>query len=193
LQNGEAMKNWYAILGVTQDAEPEAIRGTYRALAKKFHPDNTETGNAEKFRDIAAAYAVLSNPDARAQFDQILGGRPQAPGQTAGQRQYEQAQQQQGPFDWLRWAMDNPPGGPGYTPGAYPNAYPAPPEVDLSGVARDVLIDAAVEIGGGFLNNVLSQMSPFARKALIDAIAKRRAAVQNENTKARKPGNQKAG
>lgn len=165
------MKNWYAILGVTQNAEPEAIKGAYRALAKKFHPDNSETGDAEKFKSIAAAYAVLSNPEARAQFDEMLSGRGPGVGRAAGQRQYDQAQQRQAPFDWLRWAMDNP---PGFNPGAYPDAY-VMGEVDLGGIAREVVIDAAVEIGGGFLNNVLSQMSPFARKAFLDAIAKRRA------------------
>jgi curved DNA-binding protein CbpA len=175
------MKNWYAILGLTPDAEPEAIKGAYRALAKKFHPDNTETGDAEKFKHIAAAYAVLSNPDARAEFDQILSGRRPAPGQTAGERQYQEAQQRT-PFDWLNTA-----GRPGYNPGAYPDPYTMP-EIDLGGMAQEMFLDAAVEIGGAFLNNVLGQMSPFARRAFLDAIARRRAAAQQK-----KPGDQKAG
>ncbi|MEE3623180.1 DnaJ C-terminal domain-containing protein [Nitrospirillum sp. BR 11752] len=61
----------YALLGVARDADEKAIRTAYRALAKKHHPDlNPGKPEAEaKFKEIAAAYALLSDPEKRARFD----------------------------------------------------------------------------------------------------------------------------
>lgn len=46
----------HAILGVTSDAPPEVVDAAYRALAKKYHPDNKETGNEARFKAIRSAY-----------------------------------------------------------------------------------------------------------------------------------------
>ncbi|TWB51092.1 DnaJ C-terminal domain-containing protein [Nitrospirillum viridazoti] len=61
----------YALLGVARDADEKAIRSAYRALAKKHHPDlNPGKPEAEaKFKEIAAAYALLSDAEKRARFD----------------------------------------------------------------------------------------------------------------------------
>jgi len=72
--NGHAKKvdpvaDYYEILQVHSKADPETIHRVYRILAQRFHPDNTETGNADAFRAILGAYKVLSDPEKRASYD----------------------------------------------------------------------------------------------------------------------------
>jgi curved DNA-binding protein CbpA len=61
--------DYYDILQVSVSAEPDTIHRVYRLLAQRFHPDNAETGNEHRFRQIAEAYAVLSEPEKRASYD----------------------------------------------------------------------------------------------------------------------------
>jgi len=67
------MKDYYAILGVDQNASPEDIKKAYRKLAMKYHPDRTrgDKTSEEKFKEISEAYAVLSNADKRRQYDRF--------------------------------------------------------------------------------------------------------------------------
>ena len=66
-------KDFYAILGVPQDADAAAVKKAYRKLARKEHPDqNPGDPQAEqRFKDIGEAYAVLSDPEQRQQYDAI--------------------------------------------------------------------------------------------------------------------------
>ncbi len=66
-------KDFYKILGVTKDATPEEIKKQYKKLALKWHPDkNKNNPEAEqKFKDIAEAYAVLSDAEKRRNYDQF--------------------------------------------------------------------------------------------------------------------------
>ena len=66
-------KDFYAILGVPQDADQAAIKKAYRKLARKHHPDqNAGDAAAEKrFKDIGEANAVLSDPKQREEYDAI--------------------------------------------------------------------------------------------------------------------------
>lgn len=58
------------MLGVPRDADQKAIKDAFRTLALKYHPDrNKEPGVEERFKEIAAAYAVLSDPKKRAEYD----------------------------------------------------------------------------------------------------------------------------
>lgn len=58
------------MLGVAKDAEQKAIKDAFRNLALKYHPDrNKEQGAGERFKEIAEAYAVLSDPKKRAEYD----------------------------------------------------------------------------------------------------------------------------
>jgi hypothetical protein len=55
-QTGAAHVSWSSILEIPEDANADMIRTSYRKLSAKFHPDNIETGNAEKFIQVQPAY-----------------------------------------------------------------------------------------------------------------------------------------
>ncbi len=84
-------KDYYAILGVGEKADADAIKKAYRRLAKKYHPD-ANPGNpraAERFKDIGEANGVLSDPAKRKKYDQMrklgaLGFRGARTGPRAG-------------------------------------------------------------------------------------------------------------
>ena len=59
----------YETLQISANAEPETIHRVYRLLAQRYHPDNSETGNADRFRQLAEAYEVLSDPERRAKYN----------------------------------------------------------------------------------------------------------------------------
>ena len=63
--------DYYEILQVSVNAEPDTINRIYRLLAQRFHPDNQETGNEGRFRELHEAYTVLSDPERRARYDII--------------------------------------------------------------------------------------------------------------------------
>lgn len=74
-------RDYYEVLGVPRDATAEAIKKAYRSMARKFHPDVNKAPEAEaRMKDVNEAYAVLSDPERRAAFDQLL-----ARGARAGQ------------------------------------------------------------------------------------------------------------
>jgi curved DNA-binding protein CbpA len=65
----ETPVDFYEALQVSANAEPDTIHRVFRLLAQRFHPDNKETGSEAKFREIHAAYSVLSDPERRARYD----------------------------------------------------------------------------------------------------------------------------
>ena len=70
------------MLGVPRDADAKAIKDAFRSLALKYHPDrNKEPGAEERFKEIAAAYAVLSDPKKRAEY--AAGGHAGVAGYSA--------------------------------------------------------------------------------------------------------------
>ena len=65
-------KDYYEVLGVSKDATDAEIKSAFRKLAKKYHPDvSKEPDAAEKFKECQEAYAVLSDPSKRKQYDQF--------------------------------------------------------------------------------------------------------------------------
>ena len=66
-------RDYYEVLGVSKGADDASIKKAYRSLAKKYHPD-MNPGDAEaekKFKEINEAYAVLSDPEKKQQYDQF--------------------------------------------------------------------------------------------------------------------------
>ena len=88
------MPSPYEVLGVKPDASADDIRKAYRALAKQHHPD-LNPGNAQaeqRFKEVTAAYELLSDPDKRARFDRgeiDASGAEQAPRRSY--REYAEA------------------------------------------------------------------------------------------------------
>ncbi len=73
-------KSLYETLGINEGASDAEIKKAYRRLARKYHPDiNKDEGAEEKFKEINAAYEVLSDPKKKAQYDQygdtMFGGQ----------------------------------------------------------------------------------------------------------------------
>lgn len=69
----EQKRDYYEVLGVDKNADDAAIKKAYRALAKKYHPDmNPGDEEAEKkFKEASEAYAILSDPEKKRQYDQF--------------------------------------------------------------------------------------------------------------------------
>lgn len=63
-------RDYYEVLGVARDADQKAIKDAFRTLALKYHPDRNKAPDAEeKFKEIAEAYGILSDPKKRARYD----------------------------------------------------------------------------------------------------------------------------
>lgn len=67
------MSDYYEILGLKKGAAADEIKASYRKLAMKYHPDRNKGDKAseEKFKEISEAYAVLSDPDKKQQYDTV--------------------------------------------------------------------------------------------------------------------------
>lgn len=89
-------KDFYAILGVSQDASDAEIKKIYRKLARKWHPDQNpgDVAAEQKFKDIGEANSVLSDPAQRQKYDQLRqmvggGARFTAGGSSGGTGGFE--------------------------------------------------------------------------------------------------------
>ena len=78
-------RDLYEVLGIKKGASKDEIKSAYRKLAKKYHPDNKETGDEAKFKEIQEAYDILYDDQKRAAYDQFgfaafeqAGGNPGA-------------------------------------------------------------------------------------------------------------------
>src|SRR5262245_34064884 len=61
--------DYYEILQVSSNAQQETIQSVFRMLARRYHPDNKDTGDERRFREIQEAYSVLKDPERRARYD----------------------------------------------------------------------------------------------------------------------------
>ena len=70
----DSTEDYYEILQISPNADPETIHRVYRLLAQRYHPDNSESGNDQRFRQVVEAYKVLGNPEERARYDIVHSG-----------------------------------------------------------------------------------------------------------------------
>ena len=84
------LKDYYEILGVSQKASDDQIRDAYKKLAKAYHPDKHQGDDffAEKFKSLQEAYAVLSDPESRKDYDADLAA------ELKGQKKTEEPKKQ---------------------------------------------------------------------------------------------------
>jgi len=61
--------DYYELLGVSKNADEKEIKSAYKKAARKYHPDNSETGNEEIFKKLGEAYEVLKDPQKRELYD----------------------------------------------------------------------------------------------------------------------------
>ena len=67
----------YEVLQISPRADQDTVHRVFRHLAKRFHPDNAESGDAGRFKEVVEAYQVLSDPEQRARYDVLHGERTQ--------------------------------------------------------------------------------------------------------------------
>lgn len=66
-----AKRDYYEVLGVSKTASKDEIKSAYRKLAKKYHPDNKETGDEAKFKEVQEAYDILYDDQKRDAYNQF--------------------------------------------------------------------------------------------------------------------------
>ena len=79
------LPDYYEVLQVSPRADRETIERVFRHLARRYHPDNLDTGNAERFTELTEANRVLSDPEQRAQYDAQYDGVREARWRILGQ------------------------------------------------------------------------------------------------------------
>ena len=67
--NNDRLPDYYEDLQISPNADSETIERVFRLLAKRYHPDNKDTGNADAFTRISSAYKVLADAEKRASYD----------------------------------------------------------------------------------------------------------------------------
>jgi curved DNA-binding protein CbpA len=69
LKDYDPTKDYYKILGLTKQSTEKEIKTSYYKLAKQYHPDVNQGKTSEKFKEMTAAYDILSNPNKRREYD----------------------------------------------------------------------------------------------------------------------------
>jgi len=87
-QEGEDQIDYYEVLQISPNAEIETIYRVFRILAARYHPDNPESGNTERFLLLSEAYATLSDPDKRRAYDSIRQSRQPEPMAVFGLKEF---------------------------------------------------------------------------------------------------------
>jgi molecular chaperone DnaJ len=110
----------YTLLGLRRDASLDEIKKAYRKLAMRHHPDRTQNNarDTEIFKAVAVAFAILSNPEKRAEYDRLLAAAEQPAANPRRRRTQTTASgvgRQHTPFDdvleeffqgWGQWPLE---------------------------------------------------------------------------------------
>lgn len=67
--SGKQLPDYYEVLQISPRADRETVERVFRHLANRYHPDNLESGNSDRFAELVNAHTVLSDPEERAKYD----------------------------------------------------------------------------------------------------------------------------
>src|SRR5690348_15867012 len=87
-EDPEAFVDYYELLQISPNADPETIHRVFRIMAARYHPDNKETGDSERFLLLSKGYAVLSDPARRGSYDDLYRNRPAQPLPVFGLKEF---------------------------------------------------------------------------------------------------------
>jgi len=82
--------DYYELMQISYSAQHETISRVYKMLATRYHPDNPETGDTDHFLKLQKAYAVLSNPERRAAYDDEWKLHYQRPLEVFGMKDFSE-------------------------------------------------------------------------------------------------------
>jgi curved DNA-binding protein CbpA len=82
--------DYYELMQISCNAQQETISRVFKMLATRFHPDNPETGDTDHFLKLQKAYAVLSNPERRATYDDEWQQHYQRPLEVFGMKDFSE-------------------------------------------------------------------------------------------------------
>ena len=71
--------DYYELMQISPNAELETVQRVYRMLAARYHPDNPQTGDVEKFITLKEAFKILTDPETRQRYDSIYASRHTEP------------------------------------------------------------------------------------------------------------------
>lgn len=160
----------YEALELSQTASPEMIRAAWKTLGARYHPDNLDTGDEERFKAVSAAYEILRDPQKRAQYDATLITDRVRP--SADYRQPQTARAWANGRGWV----DIDPSELGRYPNAefrtpygqpYPNAYGG---VEQAEMTQDEIYDAVMHVAANVGDYALQQMIealPLGLRAMV--------------------------
>ncbi|MBX5466267.1 MAG: J domain-containing protein [Firmicutes bacterium] len=143
-----APKDYYKILGISENADAATIKRAYRELARKYHPDVGGKAHEERFKEINEAYQVLSDPKKRAEYDRLRHGFAEREARRRGpgyQRVSFDLNDLGFGGDWTSWLEDWL-GGTRWGPDGRTARRPEPPEETLSVTLEQVALGGRVVI-----------------------------------------------
>jgi len=138
-------KNYYITLGISRGANFNQIKKAYRRIAKKVHPDTTQSIDAQKFREVREAYETLADEDTRRQYDATLKSQltPVSISSVADQiKQRSSAIEEMRHFESFMDEFFE-----GFVPGFFHKERYRPPKKDLY---YEIILSSSEAMNGGF-------------------------------------------